>query len=174
MKLTDIAPIHMWLALEHKIHERSGLNAAVFDASGVRITDFKRWANRLCPIIKAKEKGQQFICAVAHQNLAGAAQRSRRPVVAECDAGLMKLVVPIFIDDIFLGVAGGCGCLLGAGEVDTFMVRQTLGMGEDVVSKLASDMPRMTSLEVQSYVDDIQREIDRLLDIQGTQSRLSG
>ena len=107
MKLTDIAPIKIWLELEQKINKRSGLNASVFDVAGVRITDFKRWANKLCPVIKADEKGQNYICAVAHQNIAAQAKRTRRPVISECDAGLMKLVVPIFIGGEFLGVAGG-------------------------------------------------------------------
>ena len=66
MKLTDIAPLNRWLALEQKINERSGLNASVFNVEGVRLTDFKRWANKLCPLIKADEKGQNYICAAAH------------------------------------------------------------------------------------------------------------
>jgi hypothetical protein len=33
--------------------------------------------------------------AVAHQNIAAEAKRSRKLAAAECDAGLMKLVVPI-------------------------------------------------------------------------------
>ena len=95
MKLTDIASLNRWLGLEQKINERSGLNASVFNVDGVRITDFKRWANKLCPLIKADEKGQNYICAVAHQNIAAQARRTRKPVIAECDAGLMKLVAPI-------------------------------------------------------------------------------
>jgi hypothetical protein len=41
MKLTDIAPLKIWLALEQKINERSSLNTSVFNVDGVRITDFK-------------------------------------------------------------------------------------------------------------------------------------
>ena len=69
MKLTDIATRKQWIELEQQINARSGLNASVFDVDGLRITDFKRWANRLCPVIKADEKGQSYICAAAHQNL---------------------------------------------------------------------------------------------------------
>ncbi|MGD8990615.1 MAG: hypothetical protein PVI00_04085, partial [Desulfobacterales bacterium] len=70
MKLTDITPLEKWIELEQKINERCGLNASVFYVEGIRITEFKRWANKLCPIIKADEKGQNYICAVAHQNIA--------------------------------------------------------------------------------------------------------
>lgn len=60
MKLSDVAPLAKWLELEQKINEHSGLNASVFDVAGMRITDFKRWANRLCPLIKADQKGQSY------------------------------------------------------------------------------------------------------------------
>ena len=52
MKLDEIMPIEKWVELEKEINRKSGLNAAVFDAAGVRITGFKKWANRLCPAIR--------------------------------------------------------------------------------------------------------------------------
>ena len=163
MKLTDIAPLNIWLELEQKINERSGLNASVFNVDGVRITDFKRWANKLCPLIKGDEKGQSTICAVAHQNIAAQARRTRKPVIAECDAGLMKLVVPIFTNGKFLGVAGGCGYVLGNGEVDTFMVNKTIGIAEEKLANLSDDIPVMTSEQAQAHTEFIQSEIERIL-----------
>lgn len=163
MILSDIAPLETWLELEQKINERSGLNAAVFDVAGLRITDFKRWANRLCPVIKADEKGQNYICAVAHQNIAAEAKRARTPVIAECDAGLMKLAVPIFLDGEFLGVAGGCGHLPGNGEVDAFMVTKTLGIEEEKLMELFEDIPVMTPEQAQSHTRFIQNAIDNMI-----------
>ncbi|MGD2185991.1 MAG: PocR ligand-binding domain-containing protein [Desulfobacterales bacterium] len=163
MKLTDIAPLGKWIELEQKINERSGLNASVFDVAGVRITEFKRWANKLCPVIKADKKGQDYICAVAHQNMAAEAKRTRKPVIAECDAGLMKLVVPIFKNGKFLGVAGGCGYILGNGEVDTFMVNKTIGIADEQLMNLSGDIPVMTPEQAQSHTEFIQSEIERIL-----------
>jgi ligand-binding sensor protein len=163
MKLTDIAPLDRWLELEQKINERSGLNASVFNVEGVRITDFKRWANKLCPVIKANKKGQDYICAVAHQNIAAQAERSHQPVIAECDAGLMKMVVPIFINGEFLGVAGGCGYILGNGEVNTFMVNKTIDIADEKLKNLLDDIPAITSDQAQSHTGFIQNEVDQIL-----------
>ena len=163
MKLTDIAPLDKWLELEQKINDRSGLNASVFNVDGVRITDFKRWANKLCPVIKADEKGQSYICAVAHQNIAAEAKHSRKPVIAECDAGLMKMVVPIFVNREFLGVAGGCGYISENGEVDTFMVNKTIGLAEEKLKNLSDDIPVMTPDQAQSHTAFIQNEVDQIL-----------
>ena len=163
MKLMDIAPLKTWIELEQKINERSGLNASVFDVDGVRITDFKKWANKLCPVIKADPKGQDYICAVAHQNIAAQAQRSHQPVVAECDAGLMKLVVPIFVNGEFLGVAGGCGYIAENGEVDMFMISKTTGIAEEKLIELSDDIPVMTPEQAESHTKFIQVEIEQII-----------
>ena len=63
MELTDIAATEKWMELEQKINRRSGMNAAVFDREGVRITNFVKWANNLCPVVKADEKGKNYIQA---------------------------------------------------------------------------------------------------------------
>ncbi len=163
MQLTDIVPLKTWIELEQKINERSGLNASVFDVDGVRITDFKKWANKLCPVIKADEKGQDYICAVAHQNIAVQAKRSRKAVVAECDAGLMKLVVPIFLNGEFLGVAGGCGYIAENGEVDMFMISKTTGITEEKLMDLSDDIAVMTPEQAQSHTKFIQIEIEQII-----------
>lgn len=163
MKLTDIAPLKTWIELEQKINARSGLNASVFDVDGVRITDFKKWANKLCPVIKADQKGQDYICAVAHQNIAAQAQRSRKAVIAECDGGLMKLVVPIFVNGEFLGVAGGCGLIAENGEVDMFMISKTTGIPEEKLMDLSDDIAVMTSEQAKSHTQFIQVEVEQIL-----------
>ena len=163
MKLTDIATLEQWLALEQKINARSGLNAAVFNADGVRITDFKRWANKLCPVIKADEKGQGYICAVAHQNMAAQAKQTHRSVIAECDAGLMKIAVPIFVNDDFLGIAGGCGYIMGGGEVDLYMVHKTTGIANEKLMDLAGDVPAMTPEQAESFAVFIEDEVNQII-----------
>jgi ligand-binding sensor protein len=163
MKLTDIATLKQWIELEQKINARSGLNASVFDVDGVRITDFKKWANRLCPVIKADEKGQDYICALAHQNIAAQAQRTRQPVIAECDAGLMKIAVPIFLNAEFLGVAGGCGYIMGDGEVDLFIVNKTTGIANEKLINLADDIPTMTPEQAESLARFIENQVNQII-----------
>ena len=165
MELTDIAPLETWRELEQRINERSGLNASVFNVDGIRITDFVKWANSLCPEIKGTEKGQSYICSVAHQNLAAQAVKSRKPVIETCDAGMLKLVVPIFVNGDFLGVAGGCGCLERKEDIDTFMINKTTGINEEKLVKLSEDIPFMTRDEAATHAIFIEDEINRLLQV---------
>jgi ligand-binding sensor protein len=94
MSFTDILPLETWVEFENEIHKRSGLDANVYDINGIRITDNKNWANRLCPVIKGTDNGISFICAVANMNLAFQVKLSVKPIIEECDAGLIKIAVP--------------------------------------------------------------------------------
>jgi ligand-binding sensor protein len=159
MKLNDILPTDKWIALEKDLHNRYGLDVNVFDTSGVRISDFKEWVNRLCPAIKATDKGQSFICAVAHMNIAAQAMQTRRPAIEECDAGLVKIVVPIFMDDAFLGAVGACGLLLDEGEVDTFLIDKITGIDEETAQELAADAGTISTAAAESIAEDVTRRI---------------
>ena len=163
MKLVDIMPVEKWIHLEKAINRKSGLNASVFDTRGVRITDFKKWANMLCPVIKASNKGQSFICSVAHQNAANQSQLTKTPAIVECDAGLVKYVVPIFVDELFLGVAGGCGLLPQGGEVEMFLIRKITDIDIKDIEIMSRSIHTIGRDKINSIIDYTQQEIKRIL-----------
>ena len=163
MKLTDILPVEKWFELEKDIHERSGLASNVFNVQGIRITDYKVWVNRLCPVVKANDNGQSFICAVAHMNIADMAKNSKETVIEECDAGLLKLVVPIFVKGEFLGAVGACGLLLDDGDVDSFMVNRTIEIGEEKIEGLSDDIKRVSTEDVEALGEYITERIEKII-----------
>jgi ligand-binding sensor protein len=163
MDLLDLCPLETWKTLEEDIRDRSGLNAAVFNIQGIRIIPSKKWPNRLCPEIKADPKGQSFICATAHMNLANQARDSWESVIAECDAGMLKLVVPIYVEDEFIGAISGCGLLLDDGEADTFLVNKITGMQEDRVEELAAGMPAISMDEAEALCGFIQERLESIV-----------
>ena len=163
MKLTDIWPVEKWVSFEQHIHDISGLDANVFNTDGIRITDHKIWVNRLCPAIKATDKGQSFICAVAHMNIAAQAMQTREPVIEECDAGLVKLVVPIFHHDEFIGAIGACGLLTEDGEVDTFLINKTTDLQESLIESLSDDIKIIHRENAGALARHIQEELQKIL-----------
>jgi len=163
MELTDILPLDQWLELERKIHYMFGLNAAVFNKDGFRITDYQNWANRLCPVIKGNEKGQSFICAVANQNMIAQAKETKKPVTDECDAGLIKIVIPIFVGDEFLGIAGGCGLLPEDSEVESFLVSKITGIDEEEIQGLSDDIDIIKADKTETIVESIKERINEII-----------
>ena len=163
MELTDLLPLEKWVELEKEIHARSGLESNVFNTDGIRITDNKVWVNQLCPAIKATEKGQAFICAVAHMNLANQAKAEKRPVIEECDAGLMKIVVPIFVDGDYLGAIGACGLLPAEGEVDAFLVNKMTDLDEEKVEALCEDLSVIETNSAEEVAQFIWEKIEDIV-----------
>jgi ligand-binding sensor protein len=163
MKLTDLLTVEEWHELEQDIHERFGMDTNVFNTDGVRITTFKSWVNRLCPEIKSTDKGQSFICAVAHMNLAAMGQHTKKAVIEECDAGLVKIVVPIFVDGGFLGAFGACGFLLDDGEVDSFLVNKITDIPDDTVEELAQGIPTISTSQAEALVKYIENRIKNIV-----------
>jgi ligand-binding sensor protein len=164
MQLTDILALEEWIKLEEAISEKFGIAANVFDINGIRITEFKNWVNRLCPVVKANPKGQSFICAVAHMNIATQAMKNKKPVTEECDAGLVKPVVPIFVGDEFLGAICGCGLLLEGGEVDAFLVHKITDIPEAEIESLSKDIQTITPEQVEALTQFMQRKIDKIIE----------
>lgn len=164
MELTDILSLEEWIKFEKDIHKKSGLDVNVFDAEGIRISSYKKWVNKLCPVIKANDKGQAFICAVAHMNIAAQAKLERKAVVEECDAGLVKLVVPILVNDKFIGAVGACGLLLDDGEVDSFMINRTIEIEEEEIGSLSKGITKITREDAQLLASYIQKQLDLIIE----------
>jgi len=163
MELTDLLSVEEWMTLEKEIHNRYGLDTNVFNTDGIRITPYKSWINRICPEIKATDKGQSFICAVAHMNLAVMARNSGQAVVEECDAGIVKIVVPVFVADIFVGAVGACGKCLEDGEVDAFLVNKVTGIDEEKVESLARDIECISPETIAKLIAYVKEKIQNII-----------
>ncbi len=167
MLMTDILPKESWQALEQEIFTRFGLNARVYDDKGFTFTGHTTWSNRLCPAIKARPQGVSAICSVAHQAMAAEARSTGAPVVGECDAGLLKICVPVLVDGVLVGVVGGCGRLLGEGEVDPFMVEKSAGITEAEVEELCTDLTPMSEAEAEAIAEELRQRVAALVAAKG-------
>lgn len=161
--MTDIISEEKWAELEREVYERFGVNACVYNGQGFTFTGQKLFANSVCPAIKARPEGLQTICSVAHQNMAAIAKNTGKTVIEECDAGLMKICVPVSVNDEFVGVIGGCGRLPEDGEVDSFAVEMAAGIPEDEVAKLAKQCTVMSNEEAEKMAKFLEDFVDGVL-----------
>ena len=163
MELTDILSVEGWGEFEKDLYDRFGINCCVFRADGTGVTGKPNWCNALCPIIKANPESLAMICAPGNQYFMARAEETRGAVVGECDAGMIKIAVPIFSDALFLGTAGGCGLLPENGEIDTFMVHKATGMDEEEIAGLCEGLGTMSPAKAEEMAAFIQAELDRFL-----------
>lgn len=163
MELTGICSLYRWEALANEIFTKFNFQGSVFNPGGIRITEVKNWSNDLCLAIKSTDKGQTYICSVAHMNMSTIAKNTQASVEEECDAGFSKIVVPIYLEDEFLGVAGGCGLIAEGGEADTFAVTKIADMDEAKVEALAKDLPVISAKKIAEATEFIETEVSRIL-----------
>jgi len=159
MELTEILTKEEWAAFEKELFDRFQINCTVYNPDGIGVTGKPNWCNRLCPEIKANKDSLAAICAPGNQNFMAQAEKTRKPVIAECDAGLVKIAVPIFKQGEFLGTAGGCGLLPEGGEVETFLIEKTAGFTETEIADLCEGIGTMTEDQAQEMAAFIERKL---------------
>jgi ligand-binding sensor protein len=161
MTLTDVLSKEEWTQFEKELYERWQISATVYDTSGVSITEKPNWCNRLCPQIKANKDSLATICAPGNQNFMAMAKQTKKPVIGECDAGLIKIAVPIHINGEFIGTAGGCGLLPEDGEVESFLIEKSAGLDEEKITELCDGLGSMTESQAKEMADFIENRIDQ-------------
>jgi ligand-binding sensor protein len=163
LSLTDLAPLEIWIELGREIHDAHGFHAVAFDRNNDPIHSVFAWANPLCRRIKEHKEGSKYICAVSQQNMAVEARQTGGPVVEECNGGFLKVCVPVFFKEEFVGTAGGCGLLPADGEVDSFLIAKTLGITEEEVEAMAGDAKRATAEEAGNMAARIEARLKEIL-----------
>lgn len=154
MKLTDILSVEDWIEIENEFIERTGLCAGIMTADNKRVTDNVKWSNQLCPKIKGDPRGLAQICSVAQGSMATKARETGKTVIQECDAGMLKVVAPIFADGEFLGTAGGCGLLSEDGELEVFFISKVLETPqEEIKSAEIGSLDRKTAEEAAKWLE---------------------
>jgi len=163
MNMTDLLAKEEWAALEKELHDRWGVNACAYGADGFTFTGYKNFGNPLCPAIKAKPAGIQAICSVAHQNMAAQAKTTHKTVVSECDAGMLKICVPVFSNSEFVGIVGGCGKLPEGGEIDAFAIEKATGLSEAEILALAAKVTPLSAAQIQEITTFLEGKVAGLV-----------
>lgn len=163
MELTDILSEEAWARFEKELSDRFHLNCSVYNVTGISVTGKQNFCNNLCPKIKANKDALAAICAPGNQNFMARAKQTKKVVIDECDAGLLKIAVPIFVGEKFLGTAGGCGVLLEGGEVEDFMIHKTTGLDEEAIETLCRGLGSITEEEARQVAAVIESRIAQIL-----------
>lgn len=161
MELTDIMPIEKWKQLVEEINTRFGFNGTAYYINNTVLVKSDAWANKICPAIKAGDS--RVVCATAQQRASQKAQEEKVTVIEECDVGFTKFVIPIFVDNKFTGMIGGCGCLSGETEIDTFYVSKLLNKEKEGIDDLLNPMRHISKDELKEAISYVQGQIDRAL-----------
>lgn len=158
MKLTDLMPVEKWVELQEELHERFSLNADIMNKDGKRLAG-NTWGNDLCRAIRGDAKGFGAICVPSGQMFLHLMQTGKKPFVEECDAGMLRISVPILHEGELVGAVGGCGVVPEDGEIDEYMIDMSTGMTEEEISELSAQVGVASEARVQEILEFIQKKV---------------
>ncbi len=162
MKLIDIVPVALWQRLAQEIYDKFGFNGSIVDRDGVVVHPPAGWANKVCPAIKGSDDSR-VVCSSAQLSMAETARTTKEAVIRKCDVGFTKFVIPIFVNEEFLGTAGGCGILIEGDELDEFYISKLLHIEEEQVKKLVETVKTSSHDKLKAAVEFVQNRLTELV-----------
>lgn len=152
-----------WLQAARTIFKKFGLNPVVADANGCTVTRDGDWCNDLCRAIRGNDSARNMVCVGAREHCARLLRETRKPVIEQCDAGMMQVVVPVMVGNEFRGCFGGCGKVCEGGEVDEFMIRKSTGLTEEDIDRRATTVTAISWSEADEIVEFLEEQVRSLL-----------
>ncbi len=95
----------------------------------------------LCKAIRENHDALTFICSQTNTAMLAVLKQTLRPEIDACEAGLIRVAIPIFRDGSLIGQVTACGLGSNDEELDSFLVSKQMGIPEEEVLKLAGSTP---------------------------------
>ena len=140
MEMYDIKPKEEWQRVLDTVYRELGMPSAITDKENV-VLQVSGQRNPLCAKIRSIKEASAFICSQAQQFMAEVAKEERRPVIEFCDAGMLKLVIPVFRQNDFVGTLTACGAYIGGEELEDFFIEKSTKLNEQEIKALIQQVP---------------------------------
>ena len=138
--LYDIKSKDEWQLLLDRFSQELGMPSAITDQKNA-VLQVSGQRNPLCSKIRSIKAASSFICSQAQQFMAEAAKEKRRPIIDFGDAGMLKLVIPIFCQGDFAGTLTACGAHIGGEELEAFLIEKSTKLNEQEIEALIQQVP---------------------------------
>lgn len=158
MGVYDIRSQAEWQEILDRVSRRLGMPAALLDESNV-ILQHSGTRNPLCLRIRDQKESKSMICGQSQQYMAETAWSGRRPVIDACEAGLAKIVLPLFHEGRRAGTLTACGSCSKEGEIEDFLVQKSTGLDEETLAALASEVSEVDPALLEEAVEALSREL---------------
>ncbi len=157
----DLKSREEWTDIVARAYEETRMTATLTDDKGNHILDEQGERYPLCRKIRENDASRTFICSQTNMAMLEEVKQARKPVIDECEAGLIRMVVPIFRDDVLIGQLTACGLASkGEDEIDPFLISKQVGVSEEEVEELATHTPAVPKEEIEAIADRLFAELN--------------
>ena len=141
MEMYDIKPKEEWQRVLDTAYRELGMPSAITDKENA-VLQVSGQRNPLCAKIRSIKEASAYICSQAQQFMAEAAKEKTRPIIDFCDAGMLKLVTPVFCQSDFVGTLTACGAYIVGEELEAFLIEKSTKMNEQDIEELIRQVPQ--------------------------------
>jgi len=155
----DLNSRETWQELLDETQSAVSMPAALLDPDNI-ILQSSGERNELCREIRSRDKAKPVICGQSQQFMAKMARTQKSSVVEICEAGMAKLVVPVFHDQNYLGSITTCGSKLPEPEIETYLIEKATDIGEHTIAEMAEKVPIVQKEQLQQLAEDLFRRLN--------------
>ena len=160
MKLQEIFTTEEWDRLLGSFKTVLGIAPITIDATGNPLTT-ACFTCEACRMIKSTAEGARR-CKEGHQQMVGESKATRRALVKFCHAKFLKVTIPIFDGEEFLGMTGGCNILPEKAQADeAFLLglAKELGIDGKQLVEAAQKARRVSSAVIEMQIRTLDMRI---------------
>jgi ligand-binding sensor protein len=155
----DLKPKEQWLDILKRFAQQTGMTACVTDETGAEpVCHGGRFP--LCAAIRDNPSATTFICSQTNTAMLAVVKKTRSVEIDLCEAGLLRVVVPIFRDDGLVGQVFACGLAAEDEPPDYFLIAKQAGMAEERVAELGKFTTRGTEDELRPVAQRLFEELN--------------
>ena len=172
MKLLDVFSVEEWDKLLGVFKTTIGIAPITIDAAGNSVTS-PCFTCEACRLIKSTSEGAKR-CKEGHIKMVAEAKESRKALVRFCHAKFLKVTIPIFNGDEFLGITGGCNILPQDSNVeDSFYMQlaREIGVDGDELAREARKAKKVSNTIIKMQTQTLMMRIgSRMLQLERTRA----
>ena len=173
MKLQDIFTVEEWDKVLGSFKTVVGIAPITIDATGNAVTS-PCFTCEACRMIKSTAEGARR-CKEGHVAMVAEAKQARKALVKFCHAKFLKVTIPIFDGEEFLGVTGGCNILPESAQVeDGFFIQlgREIGVDGEQLAREAAKAKRVANSIIGMQIQTLMYRIrSKMIQIEQTRKR---
>ncbi|MDM8537570.1 PocR ligand-binding domain-containing protein [Desulfobacterales bacterium HSG17] len=154
LSVYDLNSRETWQEMLDKMQSALGMPTGLLDLDNI-ILQSSGERNELCREIRNRNEAKPIICGQSQKFMAEMARTQKSVVVEVCEAGMAKLVVPVFRGQNYLGSITACGAVLPETEIETYLVEKTTGIGEDAIAEMADQVLTVQKEQLQQIGEEV-------------------
>ena len=154
----DLKAKEEWEAILDRCAKEANMTACLMDGDG-KLLFCRMDRFPLREVIRGNQDALTTICMKTNTAMLSAVNKTRRPEIDICEAGLLRLVVPILNGRELIGQIAACGLASKEEEIEEFLVSKELGVTEQNVAEMSQASPFGTREELEKLGSRLFAEI---------------